>query len=56
MLFYVASLILFICCWFNDIVIESTFEGYHTLAVQRGIRMGVALFIISEIMFFFSFF
>jgi cytochrome c oxidase subunit 3 len=42
--------------WFSDIVIESTFEGYHTMKVQQGVRFGMCLFIISEIMFFFSFF
>jgi cytochrome c oxidase subunit 3 len=52
--FLVFSFILY--SWFNDIVIESTFEGHHTLKVQRGIKMGMVLFIISEVMFFFSFF
>ena len=42
--------------WFTDIVEEATFEGHHTHRVQRGVRMGMALFIVSEIMFFFSFF
>jgi cytochrome c oxidase subunit 3 len=31
-------------------------DGFHTKAVQQGITLGVYLFIISEIMFFFSFF
>lgn len=53
---YFSLLVFFIFCWFNDIIIESTFEGYHTLAVQKGLRMGITLFIISEVMFFFSFF
>lgn len=42
--------------WFSDIIVESTFEGNHTFKVQSGIRFGMCLFIISEIMFFFSFF
>jgi cytochrome c oxidase subunit 3 len=42
--------------WFSDIITESTFEGNHTFKVQQGIRLGMVLFIISEIMFFFSFF
>lgn len=42
--------------WFYDIVIEGLIEGHHTLRVQRGLRMGIVLFIISEVMFFFSFF
>jgi heme/copper-type cytochrome/quinol oxidase subunit 3 len=39
-----------------DIIREATFEGYHTLIVQSGIYFGMSLFILSEIMFFFSFF
>jgi cytochrome c oxidase subunit 3 len=46
----------FLFRWFCDIITESTFEGNHTLKVQEGIRLGMGLFIISEIMFFFSFF
>ena len=42
--------------WFSDIITESTFEGHHTSKVQEGIRLGMALFIVSEVMFFFSFF
>jgi heme/copper-type cytochrome/quinol oxidase subunit 3 len=42
--------------WFWDIIIEATFEGKHTYKVQQGLRLGFILFIISEIMFFFSFF
>lgn len=42
--------------WFLDIIKEATFEGAHTLKVQKGIKIGVILFIVSEIMFFFSFF
>lgn len=46
----------FLICWFRDIVRESTFEGQHTQKVQYGIKLGMILFIISEIMFFFAFF
>jgi cytochrome c oxidase subunit 3 len=42
--------------WWWDVVRESTFLGYHTKIVVRGLRIGMILFIISEIMFFFSFF
>lgn len=42
--------------WWNDIVREGTFEGQHTATVQLGLRQGVLLFIVSEIMFFFAFF
>jgi heme/copper-type cytochrome/quinol oxidase subunit 3 len=37
--------------WFSDIVVESTFEGNHTFKVQEGVRLGMFLFIVSEMMF-----
>ena len=33
-----------------------TYLGHHTLAVQRGLNMGVALFIVSEALFFLAIF
>ena len=42
--------------WFRDIVREATFQGIHTLKVIKGLKMGMILFIVSEICFFFSFF
>ena len=42
--------------WWRDVIREATFEGHHTLSVQAGLRMGMILFIVSEIMFFFAFF
>nr|YP_005090327.1 cytochrome oxidase subunit III [Phaeodactylum tricornutum]ADY18503.1 cytochrome oxidase subunit III [Phaeodactylum tricornutum]QII42409.1 cytochrome oxidase subunit III [Phaeodactylum tricornutum] len=42
--------------WWRDIVREATFEDQHTIAVQKGLRLGMILFIVSEIMFFFAFF
>jgi cytochrome c oxidase subunit 3 len=42
--------------WFSNIIIEATFEGHHTKKVQKNLRCGMILFIISEVMFFFSFF
>jgi cytochrome c oxidase subunit 3 len=42
--------------WFRDITYEATFEGHHTRKVQQGLRIGMVLFIVSEVMFFFSFF
>lgn len=42
--------------WWRDVVRESTFEGHHTIQVQYGLRYGVILFIVSEIMFFVAFF
>lgn len=42
--------------WWRDIVREATYEEQHTFKVQRGLRLGVILFIVSEVMFFFGFF
>ena len=42
--------------WWNDVIREGTIEGQHTFVVQRGLRLGMLLFIVSEIMFFFAFF
>jgi cytochrome c oxidase subunit 3 len=42
--------------WWRDVIREGTYSGYHTKEVQRGLRLGVVLFIISELMLFFSFF
>src|SRR5213076_716572 len=42
--------------WCRDIIREGTYEGHHTLIVQKGLRYGMILFIVSEIMFFFAFF
>lgn len=42
--------------WWRDVIREATFESQHTPAVQRGLRLGMILFIVSEVMFFFAFF
>lgn len=42
--------------WFRDIVREATFQGHHTKPVQNGLKEGMILFIVSEVMFFFAFF
>ncbi len=42
--------------WFKDIIIEGTYLGCHTNQVQSGIFLGFILFLISEIMVFFSIF
>jgi cytochrome c oxidase subunit 3 len=49
-------LILSMSFWFRDVISEGTYIGNHTLAVQRGLNMGVALFIISEGLFFLAIF
>lgn len=42
--------------WWRDICREASFQGNHTLNVLINIKWGIALFIISEIFFFLSFF
>jgi len=42
--------------WFKDIITEASFLGAHTDKVQKGISLGVALFIVSEVFFFISIF
>jgi cytochrome c oxidase subunit 3 len=50
-------LILFVMfVWWRDIIREATYEEHHTFVVQRGLRLGMILFIASEVMFFFAFF
>ena len=41
--------------WFISVVREAQ-AGYHTEVVQHGLRLGMILFIVSEIFFFFAFF
>jgi cytochrome c oxidase subunit 3 len=42
--------------WFRDVITEGTYLGNHTKQVQRGLNLGFALFIVSEVMAFFSVF
>lgn len=42
--------------WFRDIISEGTYLGNHTLAVQKGLNLGVILFIVSEGLFFVAIF
>jgi len=42
--------------WWADVVREGTYQGLHTNAVQTGLRYGMLLFIVSEVMFFLAFF
>lgn len=54
-----ASLLSVVYCmglWFRDVISEGTYLGNHTLAVQRGLNMGVGLFIVSEALFFLAIF
>lgn len=42
--------------WWRDVVRERTIQGFHSLIVSRGLRIGMVLFITSEVCFFFAFF
>ena len=42
--------------WFRDIIAEATYLGDHSLAVQKGINLGIILFIVSEALFFMAIF
>jgi cytochrome c oxidase subunit 3 len=42
--------------WWRDVVQESNTPGLHTQEVQMGLKVGMGLFIASEIMFFAAFF
>nr|YP_187569.1 cytochrome c oxidase subunit III [Luidia quinaria]BAD86677.1 cytochrome oxidase subunit III [Luidia quinaria] len=49
-------LLITIINWWRDVVREATFQGFHTLVVNNGLRHGMILFITSEVCFFFAFF
>nr|YP_010610816.1 cytochrome c oxidase subunit III [Paratkina nigrifasciana]WAP91637.1 cytochrome c oxidase subunit III [Paratkina nigrifasciana] len=42
--------------WWRDVTRESTFQGLHTKKVILSMKMGMILFILSEVLFFSSFF
>jgi len=47
-----------VCCfyWWRDVIREGLHDHAHTSPVRHGLRLGMALFILSEVMFFFAFF
>ena len=49
------NLVLLISVWFRDII-EEGFMGYHTVIVQKSLRLAMVLFIVSEVFFFLCFF
>lgn len=42
--------------WFRDVTTEGTYLGNHTTQVQKGLTLGIVLFIISEVFAFLSVF
>nr|YP_010449206.1 cytochrome c oxidase subunit III [Falcolipeurus marginalis]UTT72598.1 cytochrome c oxidase subunit 3 [Falcolipeurus marginalis] len=55
-IFCLFSLLMVSFQWWRDVVRESTYQGFHSNKVCSGLSLGVVLFILSEVMFFFSFF
>ena len=58
--FFVLISVIFLCLtiaqWIRDMIRENLYLKKHTLKVKKGISVGFALFIVSEILFFASFF
>lgn len=57
-LFIFGILLLLLCVfqWWRDVIRERTYQGYHTNVVIKGLKLGILLFIISEVLFFFRIF
>nr|YP_010480550.1 cytochrome c oxidase subunit III [Trichomalopsis sarcophagae]UVN15275.1 cytochrome oxidase subunit 3 [Trichomalopsis sarcophagae] len=56
LLFSVVLMVLCLYQWWRDVIRESTFQGWHTKKVVLGMKIGMLLFITSEVLFFFSIF
>lgn len=52
----ILTLILSSYQWWRDVSREASFQGNHTIYVLQGLKLGIILFILSEIFFFISFF
>lgn len=52
----VATLLFTLYGWWRDVTAEAQSGVDHTNTVRRGLRIGMVLFITSEVMFFFAFF
>nr|YP_011004802.1 cytochrome c oxidase subunit III [Anagyrus jenniferae]WPT46943.1 cytochrome c oxidase subunit III [Anagyrus jenniferae] len=55
---FIFLMLILICMvqWWRDVVRESLLQGFHTKMVIKGLKMGMFLFIISEVFFFISIF
>jgi len=49
-------IVLILINWWRDIIREGTFTLHHTLNVQKSLRLGMLLFIVSELLLFVAFF
>ena len=52
----ILSLLSCMALWWKDVIIESTYQGNHTVEVVNGIKIGFILFISTEAFFFLSIF
>jgi len=52
----ISTILISIFQWWRDIIREATYIGKHTSYVQKGLKLGIILFIISEVCFFTAFF
>ena len=50
------SIFLIMYLWWHEVIKEGRVDKAHTDVVRKGLRLGMALFILSEVMFFFAFF
>nr|ALI86965.1 cytochrome c oxidase subunit III [Heterometrus longimanus] len=55
-LFGVLMVLLTMFQWWRDVIRESMGQGHHTEIVVSGLKVGMVLFILSEVLFFVSFF
>jgi cytochrome c oxidase subunit 3 len=51
-----ALVLLTMILWWRDVIKEAQIEKVHTPVVRHGLRVGMGLFIASEVMFFVAFF
>lgn len=53
---FVILLLLCMFFWWRDVITEAITENAHSDTVKTGLRVGMVVFILSELMFFFAFF
>lgn len=61
LLFYIFVIIFFLILfsmiiWWRDVNRESLFQGNHTFNVYKGVKLGILIFILRELIFFLRFF
>jgi cytochrome c oxidase subunit 3 len=53
---FLFGLLLCMFFWWKDVIKEAIVDAAHTNVVKAGLRIGMIVFILSEVMFFFTFF